>query len=188
LDHLSAALALGLGPRTDRSSPTQPRANWHVTLAFYGEAPGAVWPELASALAFQLQDARPFALELRGAGVFRRRVGWIGVGGDTAALGSAVRAAQDAGDSVLAGAAPGRVEQARPHLTVTRAADRPAIAAALTALSVYVGPSWTVDSVSLMRSELGAGPGRHALYTELARLPLGSGAGTARPAMRPGGV
>ncbi|MDR2453852.1 MAG: RNA 2',3'-cyclic phosphodiesterase [Bifidobacteriaceae bacterium] len=171
LDHLSTALAAALGPRADRSSPLQPRANWHITLAFYGEVPGGAIPELAAELAANLDGIGQFRLELRGAGRFGRKTGWVGVGGDTAALERLARAAAAAwpgsgGTSRAAGRRP------RPHLTLSRAADRPATSLAFQALAVYVGPTWPVREVRLARSQLGQGPGRHSLYTDLAALPL----------------
>jgi 2'-5' RNA ligase len=192
LDHLSAALASALNPRADRSSPLQPRANWHVTLAFYGEVPDAAAPGIAANLATGVAGAGRFEVELRGAGAFRRKVGWIGVGGDVAALDRLSRAAAGAWPAAGAGAegnhgagpqtrVPARGDSRRPHLTVSRAADRPGTAAALRALSVYVGPSWLVGEVLLLRSELGQGPGRHARYTRLAEIPLAA-ASTPRPA------
>jgi 2'-5' RNA ligase len=222
LDHLSTALAAALPPHPDRSSPLQPRANWHVTLAFYGEVPDAAQTDVGSELAEAVDGLGQFEIELRGAGRFRRTVGWIGVGGDVAALDRLSRAAAavwpgdpgrlgpgragDAGAGARGGwgdpgagarggwGDPGgrrgasdasggrgrgnaggrrrRGEAPRPHLTVTRAADRPATALALQALSVYAGPSWLVSEVVLMRSELGMGAGRHALHTHLATIPL----------------
>ncbi|MDR3359433.1 MAG: RNA 2',3'-cyclic phosphodiesterase [Bifidobacteriaceae bacterium] len=166
LEHLSGALAAVLAPRADRSSPLQPRANWHVTLAFYGEAPAGAVPSIEADLRAELASVSPFELELRGAGTFRGRVGWIGVGGDLASFATAARAA-------LAAYPTGGDRSANPHLTVTRAADRPAVADALRALSIYVGPTWQAGEVELIRSDLGQGPGRHALYTTLGRWPLG---------------
>ncbi|MDR0626654.1 MAG: RNA 2',3'-cyclic phosphodiesterase [Bifidobacteriaceae bacterium] len=163
-DHLSVALASALTPSTDRSSPLIPRANWHITLAFYGEVPTGGLDSLSGALAAELIQMAPFELELRGAGCTRGRVGWVGVGGDLAAfrrLAATARAAW-----------PGTAGEQRPHLTITRRADRTPTSDALRALSVYVGPSWPVHQVELIRSDLGQGPARHPLYTTLATLAL----------------
>ncbi|MDR0592247.1 MAG: RNA 2',3'-cyclic phosphodiesterase [Bifidobacteriaceae bacterium] len=173
LDHLSLALAAVLPQAPGPAPPLLPRANWHVTLAFYGEQPDGAEPVLLSALAEALARTEPFSLELRGAGVFRRKVGWIGLGGQTAALAQAMRAAAEAVAEVGRPAPPPL--GARPHLTVTRAADRPDVGRALRALSVYQGPSWLVTEAHLMSSELGRGPAGHALYSRLGSAPLNPG-------------
>ncbi|MDR2565627.1 MAG: RNA 2',3'-cyclic phosphodiesterase [Bifidobacteriaceae bacterium] len=180
-DHLAGALAGALGAATDRSVPFSPRVNWHVTLAFYGDVPDGSVTAWENGLAQELSGLAPFTVELRGAGVVRRRVGWIGVGGETRALKRAMAAATAAGE--LASQAVGRrpavpggpeARALRPHLTVTRAADRPAVKSALSALAIYRGPSWLVEEVTLISSDLGRGPGGHALYTlqSTVRLPV----------------
>ncbi|MDR2377965.1 MAG: 2'-5' RNA ligase family protein [Bifidobacteriaceae bacterium] len=184
-DHLAGALASALGPGTDRSAPLSPRQNWHITLAFYGEVPDCAGPVFEQALAAVLPPLGAFRLELAGAGVIRRRVGWIGVGGQTATLKRAMAAAADlpgpAGGLTTGPADAARSSRRaaarqpralRPHLTITRAADHPAISPALTALSVYRGPSWLVNAVELIVSEVGRGPGGHALHTPVATVPL----------------
>jgi RNA 2',3'-cyclic 3'-phosphodiesterase len=47
------------------------------------------------------------------------------------------------------------------------------LAAAAHALAVYQGPSWTVDEVELVASDLGAGPQGSPVHTPVARFPLG---------------
>ncbi|MDR2373230.1 MAG: RNA 2',3'-cyclic phosphodiesterase [Bifidobacteriaceae bacterium] len=171
-DHLAGALAGALGPSWDRSAPISPRLNWHITLAFYGDVPDAAVPDHQRPLALGLAALGPFTLELRGAGVIRRQVGWIGVGGQTAILKRAMKAAAEAGQALPA-QRPEAPRALRPHLTITRSADKPHIRAALQALAIYQGPSWLVTEVELIASELGRGPGRHALHRPVAAAPLG---------------
>ncbi|MDR1187314.1 MAG: RNA 2',3'-cyclic phosphodiesterase [Bifidobacteriaceae bacterium] len=166
-DHLAAALAATLGQPEGRSSPLAPQSNWHITLAFYGEVPNGAVPEWRDALERELARFEPFSLELRGAGVLRRRVGWIGVGGATSVLKATMRAAASVAEPMDTGhGAP------HPHLTITRSADRPYVRDALRALSIYQGPSWLVEQVELVESQLGRGPANHSLYTPVATVAL----------------
>ncbi|MDR1394097.1 MAG: 2'-5' RNA ligase family protein [Bifidobacteriaceae bacterium] len=175
LDHLSAALGSVLRPSLGRRSPLQPRGNWHITLAFYGELADGAVPQLVAELTERLGPIAPFALELRGAGRFGRGVGWIGLGGQMERFNQARTAALTAGQScsVDPPAAPDtRHPASHPHLTITRSAGRPALADALQAMACYLGPSWLVRQAVLVRSELGGGPGGHALYEPMATIPL----------------
>jgi 2'-5' RNA ligase len=63
----------------------------------------------------------------------------------------------------------------RAHLTITRNANQPEIEQAMAALSVYSGPSWQVDEIHLVESQLGKGPGGHPLYRPLLAAQLGYG-------------
>lgn len=195
LHHLAQALeAVRLG--ADAGLPASPvrwsaPESWHVTLAFYGEVPGGAVPELEDGLAALAAHQQPFDLRLRGAGVFAHRTLWVGLGGDAATAARLCAGAREVGAAVL-----GRTEareRARPHLTVGRVAqevratrsrrrgprpdgragERDPLAAPVRALGVYEGPSWTVQDVRLVRSDLGQGRGGSALHTDLARLRLG---------------
>nr|WP_297422613.1 RNA 2',3'-cyclic phosphodiesterase [uncultured Actinotalea sp.] len=200
LVHLAAALGAvslgrGEGPAGRSTGPVRwsPPENWHVTLAFYGEASEGAVPELEQGLATLAEEQAPFGLRLRGAGVFSHRTLWVGVAGDGSAVSRLALGAREVGAAVL-----GRTEareRSRPHLTVGRVTDdvraartrrRPAraaaargraddgdpLAAAVRALGVYEGPSWTVEEVRLVRSELGQGRGGAALHVDVASFPL----------------
>ena len=181
-----------LGPAPDTAVAYQPPQNWHLTVAFYGEVPDGLAQALAARWPLLDPGCGPFSAELAGAGMFGRRIAWVGAQVDDPAWRALTRA--------LSGAELGlggddRQERSRPHLTIARvsptAASRPAarsrrarpnarpgfadeVAAAVQALSVYRGPAWTVDSVTLFASELGQGIDRHPRYTPLATLPLTS--------------
>ena len=60
----------------------------------------------------------------------------------------------------------------RPHLTVARAATPSDLRPYVEALRGYSGPAWPVRSYTLVRSQLGQGPGRSALHTVLETWPL----------------
>lgn len=201
LEHLARALtSVHLGARPFDGSGAPPvrwsaPESWHVTLAFYGDVPDGAVPELEDGLADLAAHHEPFDLRLQGAGVFAHRTLWVGLGGDAAAVVGLCAGARDVGAAVL-GRAEAR-ERARPHLTVGRVTDEvragrsrrrggrggrgagraagvDPLAAPVRALGVYEGPSWTVDAVRLVRSDLGQGRGGAALHTDVARLRLGA--------------
>lgn len=177
-----------------------PVENWHLTLAFYGDVPDGAADELEDGLAELAASEAPFELRLRGAGVFAHRTLWVGVGGDTEDAVRLSAGAREVGAAVL-GRAESR-ERARPHLTVGRVADdvraersrrrrrsrrvqasegpqrgtegmgADPLAAAVRALGVYEGPSWTVRDLRLVRSDLGRGRSGAALHAEVARFEL----------------
>ena len=195
LDHLDLALAaVRGGPSGADRGPVRwsARETWHLTLAFYGVLPDGSVPMLLEELAAVAAGTEPYALRLRGAGVFSHRTLWTGVGGELDGHRTLTRACGAAGE--LVGAPPDRRVRERPHLTVARvsagavpaggrhggrvgrrvgdgAAD---VAEALVAaLAVYEGPDWTVGSLRLVESAPGAGRGGGPLYTPVAELALG---------------
>ena len=161
-------------PRTLRTArdtardPWGPSENWHITLAFYGEQPAGRAAELTQLLQQVAAGVPPFRLNLAGAGVFRQDVCWIGVhdpAGRLPALADAVRGPYATADQHA---------QRRFHVTVSRNGRRDALGAQMAALTIYQGPAWTVDRLTLYRSDLGDGPGGHPLYTPLCDAPLGA--------------
>ena len=68
-----------------------PSDQWHLTLAFYGEAPAQVLPELTERLVRAAQRSSQLSVQLGGVGSFpadpaRARVLWMGVDGDLPGL------------------------------------------------------------------------------------------------------
>lgn len=204
LDHLALALsgAQAQEARRPDGAPlvrwTSPEL-WHVTVSFFGNVPDGSLPDLAAALAPVAREVPPLSLRLRGAGVFDRRVLWVGVGGVDADelrdLSAAV--AEAAGD---AGVRVDRRPRQRAHLTVARAAAgarqarrrarsvgrRPGggvadvtagdpLAGPAAALSVYAGPDWAAHELLLLESTSGDTSGRR-VYRTVETFPL---AGTA---------
>jgi len=147
-----------LVPAAARSLRWMPPEQWHITLAFYGEVDPRSVDDLCTRLDRAAARTTPPSLTLTGAGTFPRRpdaarVLWAGVHGDTELLARLADRARAAGRRV--GAA---VEHRRfvPHLTLARA-PRPAnMRRPLTALWSYAGPTWTADSLRLVRSTIGA--------------------------------
>lgn len=186
LDLLALALSGAQAQEARRSDGAPlvrwtPPELWHVTVSFFGPVPDGTVPDLAAALASVARETPPLSLSLRGAGVFDRRVLWVGVGGVGADalrdLSTAV--AEAAGE---AGVRVDRRPRQRAHLTVARAAagarqarrrarvqpsrggsmDRTAgdpLAGPAAALSVYAGPDWTAHELLLLESTSGDLPG-----------------------------
>ncbi len=204
LDHLALALA-GAHAQESRRPDGAPLVRWtppelwHLTVSFFGDVPDGSVPDLAAALALVAREAAPLSLRLRGAGVFDRRVLWVGVGGADADplrdLSAAV--AEAAGD---AGVRVDRRPRQRAHLTVARAAAgaRQArrrarsggralgghdaltagdpLAGPAAALSVYAGPDWTASELHLVESASGDLPGDTSgrrVHRTVEALPLG---------------
>ena len=173
---IGAAAASGINVRL--ADP----ASVHITLAFLGDVPDDRLPEVTVALdrAAELwrepavrggPPSGPVRIRLGGGGRFGRgrfTVLWVGLTGDVPAvhrLGTAIR--RELKRSRL----PHDWRPFRPHLTVARPGDRVDRADVETdrqTLDGYLGPSWPVTEMVLMRSHLGPRP----RYDRLAAWPL----------------
>ncbi len=156
-----------------------PPENWHVTLAFYGEVPGAGVDALAEALEAEAGAAAPFALTTRGLGVFPRaarpRVFWLGVeeADGRGRLRRFARACMRALDA--AGRRSGKQRaQKQPfvgHLTLARLSGEP-FPMEMSVLEDLPAPptlGWTADELVLYASRLHPDGAR---YRVLERFPL----------------
>ncbi|MHA6617014.1 RNA 2',3'-cyclic phosphodiesterase [Pseudonocardia sp. DLS-67] len=163
LDELSSATAaLRAGePELRWTRPDK----WHLTLAFLGEVGDRARADLSARLGHTASRHPPMRLALHGAGRFTDRVLWTRVTGDVAALrglAESVRAAaQRAGVDV-------EDRPYRPHLTLARGREGADLRPVVQALAGFAGHPWTAGELSLVRSHLGAGPGRTARYEPLA--------------------
>ncbi len=137
----------------------------HVTLAFHGAVRDA------DALVERITQAgrrhRPVRLRIGGAGSFDHHGGsvvWLAADGADAADRDALRTlARECGAS----------PKYTPHLTLARV-RRSALAPALAAAAAIAPVEIVQREVSVVESVLGAGPGGRALYSEVARVPLGA--------------
>ncbi|MDW8326895.1 MAG: RNA 2',3'-cyclic phosphodiesterase [Anaerolineales bacterium] len=148
----------------------------HLTLKFYGEVEAKQVKDLQAVLTEAATTAGPLTFTLAGVGAFpnltRPRVIWAGVAGDVAALKRLQTAVEAA--SVRLGFAP-EAKPFNPHLTLGRV-HRPLrpqehgrLAQVLEQAQTPPGEPFTLDALSLMRSELRRGG---ALYTRLFSAPL----------------
>ncbi|WP_069735391.1 RNA 2',3'-cyclic phosphodiesterase [Streptomyces sp. EN27] len=146
---------------------------WHFTLAFYGEAPEDVRPELEARLERAARRTAPFALRMRGAGHFGGRALWAGAAGRLDTL----RLLAERADAAARRAGLTTEEHRRytPHLTLARsrrAADLRPFAAALAG---FEGERWEAGELTLVRSHLPVSgvPGERPRYSAVRAWPLG---------------
>ena len=148
--------------------------NVHLTLQFLGAAPEERLAALRSALAAAGGEARPLALEVKGAGGFpsarRPRVVWVGVGGEVEALAGL---AASLGRRLAPLGFPPEERSFSPHLTLGRAREgrgAPGLGGALAKVAGMEGAPWRVTEMVLYRSHLSPSGAR---YEPLDRFPLG---------------
>lgn len=175
LEELAAEVALLKKlPAADRLRWTG-RDGWHFTVAFYGEVTEDLLPELHERLARAAHRRAPYELRIAGGGRFSDRVVWAGADGDRPAMGRLADGAAAAGRR----AGVSMVEEHRPytpHLTLARnRIPNLNLAPYATALKDFAGSSWTVETVSLMRSHppVPGVAGRQPHYEEIASWRLG---------------
>ena len=133
----------------------------HLTLKFLGNVDSSRVPALTDALDAVGEDAAPFALHLRGVGVFpdRRspRVLWAGVSGDTDALAALARRVDDTCATV---GFPRERRPYSPHLTLARLRDRASederqrAGSVLAHIGLAPGKSFAVEALHLIKSTL----------------------------------
>lgn len=147
------------------------RETMHLTLVFLGDVAEERLPAVETALERAAADARrdaadPLRLRFAGGGRFGRgrfTVLWAGVDGDLAglhALHNTVRR------ELRRARVPSDYRPYRPHLTLARPGDRmsrEAVDADRAALHDYLGPTWPVTEIVLVRSQLGPRPQHHRL-------------------------
>ncbi|MGW4447311.1 RNA 2',3'-cyclic phosphodiesterase [Streptomyces sp. NPDC004682] len=151
------------------------RPGWHFTLAFYGEVPDELVPALAERLARAAHRTAPFPLALAGGGRFGGgKALWTGVHGDVAALRLLAERARSAGRKAGVGHEEHRRYQ--PHLTLARGRGTVDLRPYTDALADFGGRTWTVDALTLVRSNLPTSgvPGEQPRYEAVARWVLGA--------------
>jgi RNA 2',3'-cyclic 3'-phosphodiesterase len=164
-------------PPIDENLRRVPPEQWHLTLAFYGAVDETKAEALHAGLERAAARSRPMTVRLAGAGTFPRqpakaRVLWVGLDGDVdmvrrladrcAGAGRRARIAMEA-------------RAFRPHLTLARARRGAADATqSVAALSGFASPWWTVTSLRLVQSHIGAAV-RHETLREFSVTDDGQG-------------
>lgn len=150
------------------------RAGWHFTLAFYGEVAEDAVPELSARLAKAARRTEPFPLALNGGGQFGRgKALWAGAEGDLGALRLLAERADAAARRT--GLEMGEHRRYKAHLTVARAREAVDVRPYVAALQDFVGRTWTVEELVLVRSRLPRSgvPGEQPRYEPVGRWALG---------------
>lgn len=174
-----------------------PRQQRHITLAFHGNVPDGAVPGYLEALTWALSEnlVEPFDVSLAGSGSFSGRTLWAGIGAGEKQLRKLSATVEEA--AAEAGLWPDNHAGSRPHVTIAKVSnnrgeqhrrsgrrnsrsqpgqpDETPIAnleAWARALAIYRGPAWTVDTVQVLKSELGKGPASGPLHTAIAAIPL----------------
>jgi len=162
-DHLQGVLA-------DLDEPHlrwMPAHQLHLTLAFYGDVDQDRAEEVRAYLGDELGGTGSLQLQLRAAGTFGQRVLWVGLGGETERLQQLMAAAAGA---------PGHVQEhaPHPHVTIARARrhHKEDLEPPASQLADYAGPNWTADSVEVIVSHLGRGPGGVPAHEVMATVDL----------------
>ncbi|MFG2832863.1 RNA 2',3'-cyclic phosphodiesterase [Streptomyces sp. NPDC048434] len=175
IEELAAEVAqLKRLPAADRLRWTG-RDSWHYTLAFYGEVPEEIVPELRERLGRAAGRRDPYALRIAGGGRFSDRVVWAGADGDRPAM----RTLADAASAAARRAGISMDEQHRPytpHLTLARnRVPDLDLRPYATALKDFAGASWTVDALSLVCSHppVPGVAGKQPRYETVGTWPLG---------------
>lgn len=146
---------------------------WHFTLAFFGEVPVDVLPELHERLARAAHRHPPYELRIAGGGRFDDRVVWAGAEGDKETM-------RKLADSAEAGARRAGVPMAdhrpyHPHLTLARNRTDVGLAPFAAGLAHFEGTPWTVGELALVRSHppVAGVAGNQPRYETVATWPLG---------------
>lgn len=155
-----------------------PPESWHLTLAFLGETPDALRPDLDERLARAARRHGPYDLRLAGGGRFGDRALWAAAEGDLPGLARLARSVRAA--ARRAGAAADEEHGFRAHLTLARTARaRPVRLRPFAAeLAGFRGASWTADTLCLVSSTAPRSgvPGEQPRYDTVAAWPLGAAA------------
>ncbi|MFM9368271.1 RNA 2',3'-cyclic phosphodiesterase [Streptomyces sp. Da 82-17] len=151
------------------------RAGWHFTLAFLGDVPEEVLPELRERLTRAARRTEPFQLALHGGGRFGDRALWAGAEGELDVMRRLAERAEAA--ARRAGLPMDDHRRYTPHLTLARSrAAAVDLRPYVEELDGFTSRPWTVGDVALVQSRLPRSgvPGERPRYEEVERRPLGA--------------
>ncbi len=142
----------------------------HLTLKFMGDIPASTVERVLEALPPVVARFSPFEISISGLGVFpnprRPRVLWAGLDGGLEALSELQQAVDDAVGKL---GLPKEQRAFSPHLTLGRVRRDVAegqlrkIGEVIATTELPAVPSWSADTVNLMRTELDPAGSRHYL-------------------------
>lgn len=155
------------------SSPEQ----WHVTLAFMGEAHDRHLDDLADRLARAARRRTPFTVRVAGGGAFPHpagaRVLFADLDLDPEARDELDRLATGARAAAVKSGVPVDGARFRPHVTLARLGHPAEVSNWVRLLDSYSGPEWVVEDIALVASHLGEGPRRRPRHEVLETFSLG---------------
>ncbi|MFO7839055.1 MAG: RNA 2',3'-cyclic phosphodiesterase [Desulfosalsimonadaceae bacterium] len=148
----------------------------HLTLKFLGDIPESEVEQIVSAMQTAVRQFAPLTLSAAGLGAFpsvkRPRVLWCGIGGESHVLARLHAGLDEQLARQLGIEKEGKAFKG--HLTLGRVKGKikpDAVVEAVTSYGDVTSRAFVADSLCLYRSELKPGG---AVYTELARVPLGT--------------
>ena len=148
----------------------------HVTLAFLGQVSDHHLDELAERLTRAAARRRRFETRITGGGAFPHvagaRVLWAGLELDEATRLELRRLAEGSRAAATRTGIEVDGQRFRPHLTVARMGRPVGVTSWVGVLESYAGPAWPVETITLLQSHLGQGPGGRPRYDVLGEFPL----------------
>lgn len=174
VEHLDEFLA----PRRDAAEfRWAPAEQLHLTLAFLASVPDRRLDDLIERVRAAAARRTPFATRIAGGGAFpdvaRARVLYADLALDGDARSSLERLAAGARTAAATSGVEIDGQRFRPHVTVARLGRPTEVSSWVRLLDAYVGPTFTVDQVSLVASHLGEGSRRRPRYEVVETFPLG---------------
>lgn len=149
----------------------------HLTLAFLGDVAERHLDELGERLERAAHRRHRVATRIAGGGAFPHvagaRVLWAGLELDEPDSLSVRRMAEGARAAASRTGIAVDGQRFKPHLTVARMRRPTEVTPWVRLLDSYAGPSWTVDTWTLVQSHLGEGPRKRPRYETVAELPVG---------------
>jgi 2'-5' RNA ligase len=165
IGHLDSFLEVRRGAAAYRWAPAE---QLHVTLAFLADVPDRKRDELGERLGRAAARRTAFPAAVAGGGAFpnvgRARVLWAGLDLAETDRTELSRMATGARAAATRAGVPVDGQRFRPHLTVARLGQPGEVTSWVRLLDAYRGPAWTVDTITLVASYLGEGPGNRPRY------------------------
>jgi 2'-5' RNA ligase len=173
VEHLDAFLEVRRAAAAYRWAPVE---QFHVTLAFLADVPDHTLDDLVARLGRAAARRTAFPAAIAGGGAFpnvgRGRVLWAGLDLDRTGTIELPRLATGARAAANRAGVPADGQRFRPHLTIARLAHPEELTSWVRLLDAYRGPTWTVDTITLIASYLGEGPRKRPRYETLEELRL----------------